>query len=100
MTVTLIQALAGLATALGLGTSLPLLVRNLWAHWTGKAARERDATQAAIDERDNAWQREARRQAEATAFKEYAARLRRALVEAGVDPADIPPWPQCPKEDP
>lgn len=100
MTPTLIQALAALATATGIGAAAPILVRGFIAHWTGRAERDRTATADALEERDSAWRREARRQAEATAFREYASRLRRMLIEHGVPTEHIPPWPECPKEDP
>lgn len=99
MTVTLIQALATLAGALGLGAAVPALIRGGIAHVTGRAERERTAAQDAIDDAAHAHRRAARYQREALAFKEYSSRLRRLLIEHGVPLEQIPPWPECPKED-
>lgn len=99
MTVTLIQALATLAGALGLGAAVPALIRGGISHISGRAERERTAQQDALEDAAQAHRRAARSQRETLAFKEYSSRLRRLLIEHGIDPADIPPWPDCPKED-
>lgn len=95
MDLTFLQAIAALLTAIGAGTALPALAKGVMSHWSGKAERERTATQHAIAERDDAWDSEALVRDRLTVIKEYASRLRRQLIEAGIEPE---PWP--PKSNP
>lgn len=71
------------ASALGAGAILLKLTEALIKRFTGKQQREQDA-----------W---SQRDAEARArriLEEYAALLRRGLLDAGYDPDELPPWPK------
>lgn len=100
-TVTVLQALAALATALGLGTVVPPLVKGLVAHWTGRAERERTRIQQAEHDRSRADERASQAIARAHEWREYAHVLRAQLIEqCGVPPSQLPPRPTDPPRRP
>ena len=99
-TITTLQALAGLATALGLGTIVPTLARGLLAHLTGAAERERSRIQTAEHDRARADERASRAVAASHEWREYAFVLRALLIErCGMDRADLPARPDDPPPD-
>lgn len=91
-----VTAVVAIFGALGIREMIPALGR--WV--TGGADREKARVQQIIHDRDTAEQRakaaNARAEHEEThrhIMSEYAYTLRRALIERGVEPGDLPPWP-------
>lgn len=100
-TISLLQALASLATALGLGAAVPTLIKGVSAHWTGRAGRERTRIQQAEHDRQRADERASRAVVQTHDWREYASHLRALLIEqCGIHPRDLPPRPSDPPRHP
>jgi hypothetical protein len=106
---------AGILTALGVGTLLPMMVKGIGRWVTGRAGRQRDAVaeerRRANDAEDRADRRvaaaesradEAQERADMEArnrgrIAETAAEYARVLKLNGIDPDDVEPWPALEK---
>ena len=95
-TETWVTAIVSILGALGVREIIPGIGRWL----TGGADREKSRIQQLVRERQDAERErdEAKDDVEQEAKRrrlaqEHASSLRRLLIEAGVDPATIPPWP-------
>ena len=84
-----VTAVVAIFGALGIREMIPALGR--WV--TGGADREKARVQQIIHDRDAAERRAEREGAHRRIMDEYASALRRDLIEAGVDPEDLRPWP-------
>jgi hypothetical protein len=91
---------AALLASIGAGAILLKTFEALYKWIGGKAGRERDMVAyertraSAADARADAADRELEIEARVRRkTQEYAARLRRDLIERGADPSDLPPWP-------
>lgn len=84
------RALAIILTALGIPALLVSLGRSLWKWWTGRAARERVANNDLVSKLRRAEAEQENEARDKRQALEYASRLRRQLIERGIEPA---PWP-------
>jgi hypothetical protein len=90
MTPELITALIGVG---GLAAIIPKVIDGLSAWLSGRAKTEKAKNQTILSKLSAA---DRRAEAEAEfrrALEEYAGQLRLLLINAGVPPAAIPPWP-------
>ena len=106
---------AGILTALGVGTLLPMIIKGVGRWITGRAGRQRDAVAderrradaaekwadrrvAAADARaDEAQERADMEARNRGRIAETAAEYRRTLQLNGIDPDDVEPWPALEK---
>lgn len=91
-----VTAIVAIFGALGVRELIPAIGRFL----AGGADREKVRVRELIHDRDTAEQRakaaNARAEHEEThrrIMSEYASALRRDLIDLGVEPGDLPPWP-------
>ncbi len=84
------RAIAIILTALGIPALLVSLGRSLWKWWTGRAGRERIKNNDLLARVRKAEEQRDAEADDARSALEYAARLRRQLIEAGIEPVN---WP-------
>lgn len=84
------RALSILLTALGIPALLLSFGRSLWKWWTGRSNRERIKNNDIVARLRKAEEEREREAVEKRQALEYASRLRRQLIEKGIEPA---PWP-------
>lgn len=84
------RALSILLTALGIPALLLSFGRSLWKWWTGRSNRERIKNNDLVARLRKAEEEREREAVEKRQALEYASRLRRQLIEKGIEPA---PWP-------
>ena len=84
-----VTLIIGVAGALGLREMIPGMAR--WM--SGGADREKARVQAIIAERDAEAARADREARARRKLEEYASALRRDLIDAGIEPDQITPWP-------
>ncbi len=90
------ETVVAIITALGLREVIPRLVEGAVRHWTGRATRERSRVDELVQERDRAEDERDRQARWRRKLQEYASQIRSLLIERGVRPEEIPPWPPEP----
>lgn len=85
------RAAAIILAALGIPALLASLGRSIWKWWTGRAGRERLKNNDLVSRLHAAEGITDQEATERRQALEYAARLRRQLIEAGVEPIS---WPK------
>ena len=88
--------IAALIGGAGLGPVIVTVTKALLAWATGSADREKNHLKELVAERD-LWKARADRSAEwRRALQELVASLRLLLINQGIPPEEIPPWPPEP----
>lgn len=99
------QLLVAVFGVLGSSGALVVIVNGAVKYFNGTAGRERARNISMREQRNEAWADAERERARAdrearnrNRVADYASGRRRDLIEHGIDPADIPDWPQLETE--
>lgn len=85
------RAIAIILAALGIPALIASLGRSIWKWWTGRAGRERGRNNDLVSRLHRAERHSDMEAVERRLAMEYASRLRRQLIENGIEPTE---WPE------